>query len=85
MEPNKIITATQLDTYLRSYKIDTKLNIIHYKDSYELNNYIDTINTSIFYKAEDISQEDINFKSITTEQEKVLILEALNKLKQRVS
>lgn len=84
MTPDIIIDGIQLDTYLKQYKINTYLDLIHYKESYDLSNYINTINTSIFYKNETITDKDVQFNSNTTNQEKELILIALNKLSKRV-
>lgn len=84
MTPDIIINGIQLDTYLKQYKINTYLDLIHYKESYELSNYISTVNTSIFYKDEKITDKDIQFNSNITNQEKELILIALNKLRERV-
>ena len=84
MTPDIIINGIQLDTYLKQYKINTYLDLIHYKESYELSNYVSTVNTSIFYKDEKITDKDIQFNSNITNQEKELILTALNKLRERV-
>lgn len=84
MTPDIIINGIQLDTYLKQYKINTYLDLIHYKESYELSNYVSTVNTSIFYKDEKITDKDIQFNSNITNQEKELILIALNKLRERV-
>lgn len=84
MAPDIIINGIQLDTYLKQYKINTYLDLIHYKESYELSNYISTVNTSIFYKDEKITDKDIQFNSNITNQEKELVLIALNKLRERV-
>ena len=84
MAPDIIINGIQLDTYLKQYKINTYLDLIHYKESYELSNYVSTVNTSIFYKDEKITDKDIQFNSNITNQEKELILTALNKLRERV-
>lgn len=84
MTPDIIINGIQLDTYLKQYKINTYLDLIHYKESYELSNYISTVNTSIFYKDEKITDKDIQFNSNITNQEKELVLIALNKLRERV-
>lgn len=84
MIPDKEINGIQLDTYLNEYNINTNLDVIHYRESYALNNYIDKINTSLFFKEEEIQIEEIQFKENTQEQEKELIVIALNKLRERV-
>ena len=84
IEPNKIISAYQLDAYLRNFLIKTYLDVIHFNASYSLDNYMYNINTNVIYKDSKIDIDDINFKVNTTEQEKYLIVDALNELRERV-
>ena len=84
MKPNIIINGIQLDTYLRMYNIKTELNIIKFKQNYSLDNFVEEVNTNIFYQDEDIKVEDIVFRLNTTEQEKDIITKALNRLKFKV-
>ena len=84
MEPNKIIDGIQLDRYLRNYSINSNLQTINCRQNYSLDRYITEFNTSIIYGNEDIKIDDIDFTDITTEQEKYLIVDALNILRQRV-
>ena len=84
MEPNKIIDGTQLEQYLDNYYIDTGLNVIHYKQNYSLDNYISEFNTNVIYKDIDIEIDDVDFLEPTTLQEKELIVDALNRLRERV-
>ena len=86
MTPDKLIDAYQLDTYLRDYNISTGLDVINYRLQYDLSNYIDGyIDTNIFYGELIIVDSSIVWKSGVTEQEKSLILTALNKLRLRVN
>lgn len=81
MPPDRIIDGIQLDTYLKSYNINSGLDIINYKQAYGLNYYIDTVDTNIFYKTENIVASDVNFKTGIAISDKNIILEALNKLR----
>ena len=85
MKPNIIIDGIQLDTYLKDYNISTDLNVIKYKQHYSLDNFIENINTNIFYKDTEITEDDLIFKSNVTAQERSLIIIALNKLRVKVN
>ena len=85
MKPNIIIDGIQLDTYLKNYNISTDLNVIKYKQHYSLDNFIENINTNIFYKDTEITEDDLIFKSNVTAQERSLIIIALNKLRVKVN
>lgn len=85
MKPNIIIDGIQLDTYLKDYNISTDLNVIKYKQHYSLDNFIENINTNIFYKDTEITEDDLIFKSNVTAQEISLIIIALNKLRVKVN
>ena len=85
MKPNIIIDGIQLDTYLKDYNISTDLNVIKYKQHYSLDNFIESINTNIFYKDTKITEDDLIFKSNVTAQERSLIIIALNKLRVKVN
>ena len=85
MKPNIIIDGIQLDTYLKDYNISTDLNVIKYKQHYSLDNFIENINTNIFYKDTKITEDDLIFKSNVTAQERSLIIIALNKLRVKVN
>ena len=85
MKPNIIIDGIQLDTYLKDYNISTDLNVIKYKQHYSLDNFIENINTNIFYMDTEITEDDLIFKSNVTAQERSLIIIALNKLRVKVN
>lgn len=85
MKPNIIIDGIQLDTYLKDYNISTDLNVIKYKQHYSLDNFIENVNTNIFYKDTEITEDDLIFKSNVTAQEISLIIIALNKLRVKVN
>lgn len=85
MKPNIIIDGIQLDTYLKDYNISTDLNVIKYKQHYSLDNFIENVNTNIFYKDTEITEDDLIFKSNVTAQERSLIIIALNKLRVKVN
>lgn len=85
MKPNIIIDGIQLDTYLKDYNISTDLNVIKYKQHYSLDNFIENVNTNIFYKNTEITEDDLIFKSNVTAQEISLIIIALNKLRVKVN
>lgn len=82
---NTNINAEQLSTYLKSFNISTYLDVINYKTSFSLSNYVSGVNTNIFYKDVDIVPTDVNWQNNVTDQEKDLILTALNKLRLRVN
>lgn len=85
MKPNIIIDGIQLDTYLKDYNISTDLNVIKYKQHYSLDNFIENVNTNIFYNDTEITEDDLIFKSNVTAQEISLIIIALNKLRVKVN
>lgn len=85
MKPNIEIDGNQLDTYLKDYNISTQLDIIKYKQDYALTNFIESVNTGIFYRDIEIIESDIMFRQNVTSQEKELILIALNRLRLKVN
>ena len=85
MQPNILISGLQLETYLKSYNISTDLYIINYRQDYSLNNYIEIVNTNIFYKDTPIVINDVSFKDTATAQDKNLIIEALNELRLKLN
>lgn len=85
MQPNILISGLQLETYLKRYNISTDLYIINYRQDYSLDNYIEIVNTNIFYKDTPIVIDDVSFKNKATAQDKNLIIEALNELRLKVN
>lgn len=81
MKPDIEIDGIQLGTYLRQYKIQTDLELINYKQDFSVDRFVESVNTNIFYKDDNIVESDVNFKLNIIQQEKDLILEALNKLR----
>lgn len=85
MKPNIDIDGIQLDTYLKQYNISTDLNIIRYKKEYSLNTCVENVNTDVFYSDTVITEDDVVFKQNITDQEKNLIIIALNRLRMKVN
>jgi len=84
MKPDLIIDGIQLDTYLKQYNVQTYLSLIRYKQDYSLDNFIENVNTNIFYKDTEIVIADVIFKDGVKKQEKDLIIEALNNLRLKI-